>query len=58
MEFNIPQFLLIGAIIIGAGYTSFKIGVRQGAESMFDYLWKTGDRCEDDKNSVTIVLRK
>ena len=58
MEYNVSHFLILGSLILGAGYSSFKIGVRQGAEAMFDHLWKAGDRNEHDSNSVTVVLKK
>ena len=45
-------------VIVGAGYTSFKIGVKHGASSMFDFLYKTGEPLLDEPNSVTVVLNK
>jgi hypothetical protein len=58
MEFNLLHFAILSTVIIGAGYTSFKIGVRHGAESMFDFLYKTGEPVYDNPNSVTVVLNK
>ena len=58
MEYNLLHFAILSTVIIGAGYTSFKIGVRHGASSMFDYLYKTGEPLLDEPNSVTVVLNK
>jgi hypothetical protein len=59
MEYNLVHFLVLGSLIVGAGITSFNIGVKHGAGAMFDYLWKSGDKArEDGEESVTVVLRK
>jgi hypothetical protein len=58
MEYNIYHFIILSMVIVGAGYTSFKIGVKHGASSMFDFLYKTGEPLLDEPNSVTVVLNK
>lgn len=45
-------------VIVGAGWTSFKIGLKHGASTMFDVLYQTGKPLEDQPNSVTVVLEK
>lgn len=45
-------------VIVGAGWTSFMIGLKHGASTMFDVLYKAGEPLEDQPNSVTVVLNK
>lgn len=58
MEYNIYHFIILSMVIVGAGWTSFKIGLRHGASTMFDVLYQTGKPLEDQPNSVTVVLEK
>jgi hypothetical protein len=43
---NIVAALLIS--VVGVGYTSYKIGIRKGAEAMVDVLVEQGILVEDE----------
>jgi hypothetical protein len=58
MEYNIYHFIILSMVIVGAGWTSFMIGLKHGASTMFDVLYKAGEPLEDQPNSVTVVLNK
>ena len=55
------EFLYYGVtliVILGAAYTSYRIGIREGAESLLDFLEEAGVINVDDKDNITPNCKK
>ena len=53
------ELLIMFGVVIGSSITSYNIGVRSGAEGMFEFLWTRGEKVVDDAGvGVNITLRK
>jgi len=51
----IEQIMIFAFCIIGVGITSYNIGIRKGAETMFDHMCALGVK-NPETNDITITV--